>query len=188
MTRILAALSVWALLAGLPAGCGGDDDVRSTSTPAAKSDAPAAEGTGYTVELPEGFRDVTSRFDGSAIRVDLAYVKKVDSGFATNFVVIREQPSGEFQLDDVMETFIKQAEVQATDAGISEVEDRELDRVPAKTYSFLSRNEENGPVRQRQVIAVKGDAIYTITWSVSADEFEAQEATLKRTLASWRWS
>jgi hypothetical protein len=188
MTRIRAALCVSALLAGLPAGCGGDDDVQSASTPAPKRDAPAAERTGYTVELPGGFRDVTNRFAGTAIKVDLAYVKRVESGFATSFVVIREQPGGEFQLDDVMESFTKQAEAQATEAGFSEVEDRELDGVPAKTYSFLSRNDENGPLRQRQVVAVKGDAIYTITWSVPADEFQAQEATLNRTLASWRWS
>ena len=35
---------------------------------------------------------------------------------------------------------------------------------------------------------MKDKAIYTITWSVSADEFEAQEATLDRMLESWRWS
>jgi hypothetical protein len=49
MVRILAALSVSAVLAGLLAGCGDDDDVGSASTPAPKSDAPAAEGTGYTI-------------------------------------------------------------------------------------------------------------------------------------------
>jgi hypothetical protein len=43
-------------------------------------------------------------------------------------------------------------------------------------------------VRQRQVVAVKGDAVYTITWTVSADEFEAEEATLDAMLASWRWT
>jgi len=188
MIRILAALSVSAVLAGLLAGCGGDDDVGSTSTPVPKSDAPAAEGTGYTVQPPEGFRDFTSRFDGSAVRVDLAYAEKAGSGLATNVVVIREQPGGEFTLDDVMDAFAKQAEAQAGDAGISEIEDRELDGVPARTYAFLRRDEENGRVRQRQVVAVKGDAVYTITWSVSADEFEAQEATLDAMLASWRWT
>lgn len=188
MIRILAVLSVVALLAGLLAGCGEDDDAPSASTPAPSSDAPTAEGTGYTVQPPEGFRDVTSRFDGTAVKIDLAYAKTDAPRFATNVVVIREEPGGEFDLDDVMETFTKQAEAQATDAGISEVEDRELDGVPAKTYSFLSRNDEEGPVRQRQVVAVKDEAIYTITWSVPADEFEAQEETLDRALASWRWS
>ena len=191
MTRFLAALSVAAVLAGALAACGDDDDdddPGSASTPTQTSDAPAVEGTGYTVQPPEGFRDVTSRFDGSALRVDLAYVEKDASRFATNVVIIREQPGGEFTLDEVMDTFSKQAEAQATDAGISEIEERELDGEPARTYSFLRRAQENGPVRQRQVIAVKDDAIYTITWSVSADDFEAEEATLDAMLASWRWT
>jgi DcrB len=188
MTRFLAALSVLALGAGLVGACGDDDDAQSTSTTAApKSAGPVVEGTGYTIQPPEGFRDFTSRFDGSAIRVDLAYAERAP-GFATNVVVIREEPGGEFTLDDIMEAFSKQAEAQADDAGISEIEDRELDGVPARTYAFLRRDDTNGRVRQRQVVAVKGGAVYTITWSVSADEFEAQEATLDAMLASWRWT
>jgi len=184
MSRFLAALSVSAILAGLLGGCGGDD----AAAPATTSSAPAAKGTDYTLQPPEGFRDVTSQFEGSAIRIDLAYAERVDSGFATNMIVIREQPGGRLELDNVMKSFTKQAEVQANDDGISETETRELDGVPARTYSFRSRNEENGPVRQRQVVAVKDGAVYTITWSVAADKFEAQEATLDRTLESWRWS
>jgi hypothetical protein len=184
MTRMLAVLLASAVLAG----CGEGDDAPSSPTPAPQRDAPTAEGTGYAVEPPAGFRDVTSSFDGSAVRIDLAYADQPRSGFATNIVVIREEPGGAVELDDVMTTFAEQAEGQATDAGISEIEDRELDGVPAKTYSFRSRNDQRGPVHQRQVVAVKDGAIYTITWSVAADEFEAQEATLDRTLASWRWS
>jgi hypothetical protein len=181
MPRILAALCVAAFLVG----CGDDDDAPTASTPA--RDAPSGvEGTGYTVQPPEGFRDVSSQVDGSAVKIDLAYAERGGAGFATNLIVIREEPDGDPGLDAVMEEFTKQAEGQATDAGISEVEDRELDGTPAKTYSFDSRNTDS--VRQRQVIAVKDGAIYTITWSAPADEFESQEATLDRALASWRWS
>jgi hypothetical protein len=60
--------------------------------------------------------------------------------------------------------------------------------VEAKTWAFQSRSEDNGRIRQRQVVAVKDGAIYTITWSVAADAFEAQEATLDEILASWRWT
>lgn len=187
MIRILAALSVSAVLAGALAGCGDDDDAGTASTPVPKSDGPVVKGTGYTLQPPEGYRDFTSRFEGSALRVDLAYAERAP-GFATNIVVIREQPGGEFTLDDIMKIFTRQAEEQADDDGISEIEDRELDGVPAKTYSFLRRDESNGKVRQRQVVAVKGGAVYTITWSVQADEFDAQEATLDAILASWRWS
>ena len=43
-------------------------------------------------------------------------------------------------------------------------------------------------MRQRQVIAIRDDAVYTITWTASADEFEAEEATLDAILGSWRWT
>ena len=185
MTRALAVLSV---LAGLLAGCGDDDKAQSTSTPAPKSDGPTAKGTGYTLQPPEEFRDLTSQFEGSAFRVDLAYAEKRGSGFARNIVVIRETPGGKVALDDVVATFEKQAVAQADGAGVSEIEDRELDGTPAKTYSYQRREKENGKVRQRQVVAVKDDAIYTITWSVAADDFEAQEATLDAILDTWRWS
>jgi hypothetical protein len=187
MARVVVALSVLALML---AGCGDDGGgEKSVSTPAPKSDAPAAEGTGYTLQPPGDFGDLSDKFEGSAIRVDLAYAEKGGGdGFATNLVVIRERPGGEFELEDAVDVFTKQAESQATDEGISEVEDRELDGVPAKSWAFQRRGEDNGRIRQRQVVAVKDGAIYTITWSVAADEFDAQEATLDEILASWRWT
>ena len=188
MTRLRAALPVLATLGALLAGCGDDGgDSGSASAPAPKGATKSAEGTGYTVEAPKGFRDVTSTFDGSAYRIDLAVADPAAEGFATNFIVVRET-GGEVDLDEVMDVFTKQAEAQATDEGISEIEDRELDGVPARTYAFHRRAAKDGPVRQRQVVAVKDDAVYTITWSVPADDFEAQEATLDQMLESWRWS
>ena len=188
MTRAATALSVLALVL---AGCGGDDDGgggKSASTPAPKSDAAAAKGTGYTLTPPEGFRDLKDKFEGSAVRVDLAYAEQKGGDFATNIVVIREQPGGDFELGDAVDAFTKQAEAQADDNGIGEVEDRELDGVEAKTWAFQRRSDDASKVRQRQVVAVKDGAIYTITWSAAADEFEVQEATLDDILASWRWS
>ena len=189
MTRTVVVLSLFAILA---AGCGDDDGgggggSGSKSEPAAKSEGSTAKGTGYTLQTPKGYRDLEDRFKDSAIRVDLAYADGEASGFATNIVVIREGAGGA-GLDDVMENFKGQAEGQADDAGISEIEDRELDGEDAKTYSFQRREDSNGKVRQRQVVTVKDDAIYTITWSVAADDFEAEEATLDAILDSWRWS
>ena len=191
MTRLLIVLSLLAILA---AGCGGDESdggsdggSKATPEPAAKSDGPTSKGTGYTLQTPEGYQDLEDRFKDSAVKVDLAYADGGASGFATNIVVIREGAGGA-SLDDVMETFKGQAEGQADDAGISEIEDRELDGTEAKTYAFTRREKANGKVRQRQVVTVKDDAIYTITWSAAADEFEDQEATLDGILDSWRWS
>jgi hypothetical protein len=186
MTRVVAALAVLALMLG---GCGGDGgDPERASTPPPKSDTAGAEGTGYTLQPPEGYRDLSDRFEGSAVRVDLAYAEKPRGEFATNIVVIREQPGGDFDLGDAVKAFTQQAEAQAGDEGVSAVEDREIDGVEAKTWAFQSRSEDNGRIRQRQVVAVKDGAIYTITWSVAADAFEAQEATLDEILASWRWT
>ena len=188
MARVVAALFV---LVVMVAGCGDDDGggAESASKPAPKSDASSAKGTGYTLQVPEDFRDLAREFEGSAIRVDLAYAQKSSDGFATNIVVIREQPGGDFKLQDAVDAFTKQAESQADDEGISGVEDREIDGVEAKTWAFQRREgEDKGKIRQRQVVAVKDGGIYTITWSVAADAFEAQEATLDEILASWRWT
>ena len=188
MARVVAALSV---LAVMLAGCGDDGGgAESASTPAPKSDAPTAKGTGYTLQPPEDFRDLSDKFEGSAIRVDLAYAETGGKdAFATNIVVIREQPGGDFGLEDAVDAFTEQAESQADDEGISGVEDREIDGVEAKTWAFQRREgEDKGKIRQRQVVAVKDGGIYTITWSTAADEFEAQEATLDEILASWRWT
>jgi hypothetical protein len=38
------------------------------------------------------------------------------------------------------------------------------------------------------VVAVKDGAIHTITWSVAAYQFEAEEETLDAVLATWRWT
>lgn len=48
--------------------------------------------------------------------------------------------------------------------------------------------DDGGGEKSASTPAPKSDAIYTLMWSVAADEFDEQEATLDEILASWRWT
>jgi hypothetical protein len=112
------------------------------------------------------------------------------SGFANNVNVIRETPPGldADRFEAYVQEFRRQAGSLATDAGLSAIEEIELDGEPARTWSYESRQREDTRIRQQQVVAIQGDALYTITWSARSDTFEESRAELQRLLDSWRWS
>ena len=177
------------------AGCGGDSGDsgssgdKATATPNAERTAAAGEtGTGYRFDVPEGWSDRTKDFSGTAVKVDRAFVGPRKGKFATNVVVIREVPTSRLTLDQVIEQFKDQASSLADDKGISAIEDRELGGEKAKTYTYILRREAPPKVRQRQVVAVVDDAVYTITFSVADAAFADDEQIFNDLLASWRWS
>jgi hypothetical protein len=177
---------VGALVAG---GCGGDDEEPQGG--GQQQAEGAIEGTGYSFVPPDGWRDAAEAFEGSAIRVDAAYAEpEPQDGFANNVNVIRESPEGldPDRLDDYVQEFRKQAGTLATDAGLTETEETELDGEPARTYTYESREPEQPRIRQQQVVVIHEDAIYTLTWSARRDTFEQSQAQLQRLLDSWRWS
>jgi photosystem II reaction center protein PsbP len=199
-TVLAIGLLVGALLGG---GCGGGDDEEEPQNggqpQAEETQAPqeqeqqegAIEGTGYSFVPPEGWNDISKQFEGSAIRVDAVYAEPdPEQGFANNVNVVRETPSGldPDRLEDYVTAFRQQAGSLATDAGLSETEEAELDGEPARSWTFESRRQEDPRVRQRQVVTIHDDGLYTITWTARHDAFEESEPELERLLDSWRWS
>jgi hypothetical protein len=187
-------LLVGALLFG---GCGEDDEEpQSGGQQQEQQQEPeqqegAVEGTGYSFVPPDGWRDASQFFEGSAIKVDTAYAEsEAEGGFATNVNVIRETPQGleADRFDAYVEEFRKQASALATDAGLSAIEELELDGEPARTWDYESRQRPQARLRQQQVVALHGDGLYTITWSARGDAFEESQADLDRLLDSWRWT
>jgi hypothetical protein len=180
-------LLVGALLAG---GCGDDDDDGPQDGVPQQREG-AVEGTGYSFVPPDGWQDATEQFEGSAIRVDVAYAEpEPQDGFANNVNVIRETPPGldADLFDDYVQQFRRQARSVATDAGLSPTEEIELDGEPARTWNHESRQDGPTRIRQQQVVVIHGDALYTLTWSARRDIFEESRAELQRLLDSWRWS
>ena len=176
-------LLVGALLAG---GCWGDDEQQQLQQP-----AEAVEGTGYSFVPPEEWRDGSEAFEGSAIRVDVFYAEpEPQDGFANNVNVIRETPNGfdADRFDDYVTVLRKQAGTFATDAGLSAIEELELDGEPARTWTYEAREREPPRTRGQQVATTDGEALYTITWTARHDTFEESQAEFRRLLDSWRWS
>ena len=178
-------LLIGALLGG---GCGGGDEPENGGH---KKQEGAVDGTGYSFVPPDGWRDASEVFKGSAIKIDSAYAEPdPQDGFANNMNVIRETPSGldADQFDDYVTELRKQASGQATDAGLSATEETELDGEPARTWDFESRQPEQPRIRQQQVVVIHDDALYTVTWSARRDVFEETAKELQGVLDSWRWS
>jgi hypothetical protein len=181
-TVLAIGLLVGALLSG---GCGGDDE-----EPQQQPEG-TVEGTGYSFVPPEGWRDVSEAFEGSAIRIDIAYAEpEPQDDFANNVNVIRETPSGfdADRFDEYVTQLSRQAGTFTTDAGLSAIEEIELDGEPARTWTYEARRPEPPRVRGQQVATTDGDALYTITWTARHDTFEESQTEFQRLLDSWRWS
>ena len=186
MRRLLATMM---LLAALTAGgCGGDDAAPERGGPPQQG---AVEGTGYSFTPPDGWEDAAELFEGSAIRVDTAYAESEPrAGFASSVNVIRETPPklDPDRFDEFAAAMTLQVEPQATDAGLSPIDELELDGAPARTWMFERRVVERPRVRQQQVVAIHDEALYTITWTARNAAFERSRADLEAMLDSWRWS
>lgn len=188
--RVRTVLAIGVLMAALLAGgCGGDDDEPQNGVQ--QQPEGEVEGTGFSFVPPDGWQDISKQFEGSAIRVDAAYAEpEPQGGFANNVNVIRETPAGldADRFEAYVEEFRRQAGSLATDAGLSASEEIELDGEPARTWSYEARQRADTRIRQQQVVAIQGDALYTITWSARSDTFEESRAELQRLLDSWRWA
>ena len=181
------------LLAALTAGaCGGDDEgPERGGQPQSAPQEGAVEGTGYSFTPPDGWEDAAELFEGGAIRVDAAYAESEPrAGFASSVNVIREAPPklDPDRFDEFAEAMTGQVERQAMDAGLSPIDELELDGAPARTWMFERRVVERPRVRQQQVVAIHDDALYTITWTTRRAAFERSRADLQAVLDSWRWS
>jgi hypothetical protein len=180
-------LAIMTLLAALAGGACGDDDGKQRSAPREG----AVEGTGYSFVPPDGWEDSAELFEGGAIRFDAAYAESEPrAGFANNVNVIRETPPGldADRLDELAEAMTRQVKPQATDAGLGPIDELELDDAPARSWTFERRVLERPRIRQQQVVAIHGDAVYTLTWSTRRAAFQRSRPDLQAMLDSWRWS
>jgi hypothetical protein len=195
------------------AGCGSDDGggtavstkatpstastastPKAASTPSTASDAAsvpagakAVSGSGYRTTVPEGWRDLTKTFEGSAIKVDRVYGAADDSAFPPNLVIIRETPQA-IAGKDVGE-IADQVRTEAASAVGADVPDAEapttLGGEDAERWT-LRRDAAGQSIAQQQLVAMHDGALYTLTLSAAADD-EAGQGVLDDVVAGWDW-
>ena len=187
LPRVLRRSTLGAVIATAiaAAGCGTDDPPPRTAGSVPIDNV--ERGTGYELIAPEGWRNATRSFDGSALRLDLVVAGDPADGFRPNVTVVRETPPGEITLAGVVERFQEQVQRLADDSGIGKVGDITLDGEPAKTYSYGVEGDSSPAIRQRQVVCVRDGAVYTVTFSHTRAAFSEFEPIIDRVLDSWRW-
>ena len=169
----MRALVLAAVVALAFAGCGGGDG--------------SAPGSGYEVDLPEGWSDVTDEAEDaeSPIRFDRVFARKRKDGFATNVNVIRERlPEG---------ATLKQIEGYAPEqlrafgaTDIRPARRTEIGGGPATAREYRI-DVGQGPLRGKQLQTVHGKRVYTITLTARAGAFDSHVAGFEAILDSWRW-
>ncbi len=177
MYRALTAAVV--ALALLVPACGGGGG--------GEADDRQAEGSAYTVSLPEGWRDSTDdeAADEVPIKFDRLFTGDRVEGFTVNVNVIRE-PKPDADIEEIVAAGQKQLEAGFGATDLSPPDKRELDEDPAFAYTYaLDQGERT--LRGEQVVAVHEDRLFTVTLTAPAEAFEEQEPEFREILDSWDW-
>lgn len=194
--RVAAVVTLLAVLAVLAASCTGEDEQGSTAgTPATDgttsttsetaAGGPRATGTGYNFGLPSGWRDATARAKAIDARLDLLVTGKVTERFATNANVVIE-PSRGASLTDYVAAAREQLEPGLKARLLGESEQLSVAGTPAATYEYTFT--QNGtPIHASQVLMVRGDNAYVLTFSAHEQAFSDDKPALDQIVASWSW-
>jgi hypothetical protein len=178
--RTRHAASLLLALVLLLAGCGGDGG--ADKQPLRKN---TAAGTGYDLVLAPGWRDVTKKAEGSAIRFDLLIAKQGGT-FNTNVNIIREKLPADEKLEDLRKIYRGQLNsVGATN--ITGSRPAAVGGDDAFTYEYDQEGPTGEQIHGRQVAVVHGGHAHTITLSASAAKFDSANQEFSRMLRSWRW-
>jgi len=192
----VAAVMVVALVPMLATSCGSQERGPGT-TPQATSPAPTtnqapagktARGTGYSVVVPEGWKDATAQAaSGTPVRADLLLAGPTTDAFASNVNVLRVPVQGADLAAivsagrDRIETDLKDGrlvgEAQAVDVG----------GTPGLSYEF-THSSNRKPLHAKQVVAVRDGNAYIITLTAHKESFSSDVPTFNQILSSWSWN
>ncbi len=183
-----ACIALLAVVVALLAGCGGGgDDTTTTATTAAPAPATGATlpGTGYTVRLPQGWRDAGDEDTGLLHAPDLVVASEDPPGVV--IVTIDKQAKGVSAAE--LTATLKRSEVQrAGVTGAADLAAVTLDGTRGVSYRYDTTNDSGTKLRTRQVVVVRGRRAYTAALTAPAAGFAAPDRALSALLASWRWT
>jgi hypothetical protein len=191
----IAAVGGAMLVAGLAVSCASDRspgataDQQSTTTAATAVTATAAgqtlRGTGYSVSLPAGWRDTTTKQKALGAQVDLAAAGTSTEGAVTNlWVAVESSPGG--SLADLVAAVGKGLKQGFGARLLGQPERLSLAGTPAMALEF-THSMKAGSIQGRQVVCLRDDRVYVVALVARAQAFTTDRAALDQILASWSW-
>lgn len=202
---VAAIVAVLALVAGGVAAAllvGGDDDggkpsADPTTTAAADPTTtipdlggPRIEGTGYQVQLPDGWTDGTAALQKENPRrrtIDKVFLWGPSADAARgNVLVESESAYGHTDLADLRTRWKKALKSDDRTARITDGKPTTIAGRPALTADITRTNEDGTKVRQRAHLVINDNRSYSITVSLEASDDEGLN-TFARILSTWQW-
>ncbi|WP_435768799.1 hypothetical protein [Nocardioides sp. SYSU DS0651] len=183
-------------IVGIIALTGGDDDPKaddptSETTEPTDLGGPTIEGTGYTVQVPEGWSDGTEEFKSN--NPGLATLDRVilwGDSFNTargNIIVETQSAYGSTDPNDLKEDWKKALVSSDPSAQVTDIPNRAIDGQTALGVEISRTNDSGVAVKQRAHLVISGDKGYSITASLK----EGDEEVLTRfddILSTWQWA
>ena len=171
--RLFPSLLILAVLAvGLPA-CGSSEE--------------KVDGSGYSVELPDGWKDRSEDAEEQTggIAVDKLFIGPRVEGFATNVNVIREARPANASLEEIEQ----RGRPQIRGVGgrnISPAKPVELDGERALSHTYSIR-QQGKLLRGEQYIALHDDRVYNFTVTSVPSAFADARKDFEEIADSWKW-
>ncbi len=172
----------------------------STSTSSSTSPSPPSsstsdgsagqlDGTGFTVQIPPGWKDTTASGKAKNAGLDVAMAESNPSGFATNFNVVKaSQTSNTLEKDgDALRKEAASELKSFTHQPVTPLSDRTIDGSAAlgQTSTFASGGTA---VTFFQYLTIHNGRAYPITMTFATANKTSAAATLGAILDSWQWS
>lgn len=159
----------------------------SVTTP--PRNAARLEGTGYSLEIPDGWEDITADLLAQNPRLDVALGETKFTGFRTNLNVVRT--SGYTATIEENRPAIRReaaAELRSiTKTMVRSLADRSVagEAAIGQTSTFVSSGTS---VTFQQYVVVHERAAYTVTMTFATQDRAPAESLLASILSSWQWA
>ncbi len=196
-----AVLLITAIVA---AGCGDDKDEQEgaatgtlRTTPAvAPIDAPAPDGAevkgvGYSFKLTGEWSDVTTQAASKGVVVPgldrVVAAPRNGAPGSTNVNVLRLPKPPGLTVDELGVSY-RADHLVSGKTNITDAVPIDLGGERAISYTYRTKSPAGSPLRNRQIVALRGDHAYVLTLATGPPQFSDGNRDMLSMLSSWRWS